>query len=76
MRPLEKKVLVTFETTTSAMAFEAEAKKAGLNGRLIPVPKQITAGCGLSYCAPVREKDRTRQLAEKMIHQRIYELMI
>lgn len=28
MRPLEKKVLVTFETTTSAMAFEAEAKKA------------------------------------------------
>ena len=60
-------MLVTFETTTSAMAFEEEAKKAGLNGRLIPVPKQITAGCGLSYCAPVREKDRTRQLAEKML---------
>lgn len=36
MRPLEKKVLVTFETTTSAMAFEAEAKKAGLNGRAVP----------------------------------------
>lgn len=76
MRPEEKKVLVTFETTTTAMAFEEEAKKAGLKGRLIPVPKQITAGCGLSYCAPVCERSGVQKLADKMEHQNICELMI
>ena len=76
MRPAEMKVIVTFETTTSAMAFEAEAKKQGLKGRLIPVPKQITAGCGLSYSAPVSERGSVKLLAEKMKHQNIYELKI
>ena len=76
MRPKERKLAVTFETTTSAMAFESEAKKSGLTGRLIPVPKEITAGCGLCYCAPVNEKNRVLKLAEKMEYDKVYEVVI
>ena len=50
MRPKELRIIVTFETTTAAMAFESEAKKCGRSGgRLIPVPREITSGCGLSF---------------------------
>lgn len=76
MRPAEKKVLVTFETTTTARLLRRRQKKPGLKGRLIPVPKQITAGCGLSYCAPVCERSVVQKLADKMEHQNICELMI
>ena len=49
MRPKELRIIVTFETTTAAMAFESEAKKRQIGGRLIPVPREITSGCGLSF---------------------------
>ena len=32
MRPKELRIIVTFETTTAAMAFESEAKKAADRG--------------------------------------------
>lgn len=76
MRPAERKILVTFETTTSAIAFEKAAKRTGLKGRLIPVPRQITAGCGLCYCAPVDERSLVGQLTDKMKYQNICELTI
>ena len=56
MRPKELRIIVTFETTTAAMAFESEAKKRQIGGRLIPVPREITSGCGLSFSAPIEEK--------------------
>lgn len=40
--------LVTFESTHSAIKAEKELNKAGLEVRIIPVPREITAGCGLS----------------------------
>lgn len=49
MRIRERRLIVTFHTTTEAMAFEDAAKDAGLNGRLIPVPPAITAGCGMAW---------------------------
>ena len=46
----EKKwLIVTFDSTTDAIRMEEEAKKAGLPGRIIPLPTQISAGCGLSW---------------------------
>lgn len=40
------KAVVTFHTTTDAMAMEKACKEAGAPGRLIPVPREISAGCG------------------------------
>ncbi|HIT70113.1 MAG TPA: DUF3343 domain-containing protein [Candidatus Aphodomonas merdavium] len=57
MRPEQMRVLVTFETTTAAMAFEALCAAKGVPGRLIPLPEQISAGCGLAFSAPPEAMD-------------------
>ena len=56
---LEKKLtlILTFATTTQAMAAEKFCLEHGLPGRIIPVPREITAGCGLSWKAPPEAKD-------------------
>ena len=40
--------LITFESTHTAIATEQRLVAEGLRVRLIPVPTQITAGCGLA----------------------------
>ena len=51
MRKKELKLVVTFHTTADAMAMERMCRDDGLPGRLIPVPRLISASCGLSWCA-------------------------
>ena len=46
-----EKLVITFHTTTEAMAMEAACKQEQADGRLIPVPRVISAGCGLAWCA-------------------------
>ena len=43
------KLVITFPTTTAAMAMEAMCKPE--YGRLIPIPGEISGGCGLAWCA-------------------------
>lgn len=53
MREKEERAVVTFRTTMEAMQAERALRAAGQPGRLIPVPREITAGCGMAWCAPV-----------------------
>ena len=46
-----EKLVITFHTTTEAMAMERICREQMAPGRLIPVPRQISAGCGLAWCA-------------------------
>ena len=62
MRVKTRQMLVTFSSAVQAMAFEQAAWEAGLSGRLIPVPKVITAGCGLAYKAPLEARDSVETL--------------
>ena len=50
-------LVVTFGTTSQAMAAEALFQTAGLPGRMIPIPSQITAGCGLAWKALSEERN-------------------
>ena len=52
MREKSWKYIVTFQTTTAAMAFESLCAKENVPGRLIPVPKELSSGCGLAWCVP------------------------
>jgi len=52
MREKRPALVVTFDTTTAAMEAERCCLDHGLPGRLIPVPREITAGCGLAWKAP------------------------
>ena len=63
MRKKELKLVVTFHTTADAMAMEKACKEHNVPGRIIPVPRAISAGCGLAWCA---ELDERGQIADIM----------
>ncbi|WP_232619883.1 DUF3343 domain-containing protein [Parolsenella catena] len=50
-------LVLTFPTTAAAMACEELCRHAGLPGRMIPVPGQISAGCGLAWKAAPQDQD-------------------
>lgn len=56
---LQKKLclVVTFDATAAAMAAEKYCLEKGVPGRLIPVPREITAGCGLAWKAEVEQEE-------------------
>lgn len=78
MRPRSLQLVIAFDTTAAALAFEAAAPAAGLTGRLIPVPTVITAGCGLAW----RDGPASRNAARALLEQEgiagasLYELVI
>ena len=47
-----RSLILTFSKTVDAMAAESYLLGHGLPGRMIPVPREITAGCGLAWKAP------------------------
>ena len=51
------KVVETFQTTAEAMAMEKACKEHNVPGRIIPVPRAISAGCGLSWCAGLSDRN-------------------
>lgn len=51
MRKKEYHLIIAFHSTHDAMAFEEICLAEGAEGRLIPLPKEISAGCGLAWCA-------------------------
>ena len=64
MRPKTLKLVITFHTTAAAMAMEKFCKEENVPGRLIPVPRELTADCGMAWCAPVEAAAWLRTLAE------------
>ena len=52
MRPKQLRLIVTFYTTTAAIMMEKQCAAAGVPGRLIPVPRLISASCGMAFSAP------------------------
>lgn len=42
-------IVITFDTTTDAMMMEAFAKENKFAGKIIPLPNEISAGCGLAF---------------------------
>ena len=65
MRARSEKCVVTFRTTAGAMAMEAACKSEGLSGRLIPVPRSVTAGCGLCWAGPPETREALEELVTR-----------
>ena len=64
MREKTRKLVITFHTTAAAMAMETLCRQQGLPGRLIPVPRELTADCGMAWCAPLDAEETLRALAD------------
>ena len=49
MRKKKKYRIISFHTTTEAIAMEKKCGKMHIPGRLIPTPREISASCGLAW---------------------------
>ena len=78
MREKEMRVVITFKNPSAAMAMEKFCKEEGVSGRLIPVPREITSGCGLAWSASPDMKEDLLNLLEKcdIKYENIYVLKI
>ena len=65
MRQKELKLVVTFHTTADAMAMEKACKESGTPGRVIPVPRAISAGCGLAWCADLSAREEITAMMQE-----------
>lgn len=65
MRKKELKLVVTFHTTADAMAMEKACKAHEVPGRLIPVPRALSAACGLSWAAPLDAREQVEHVMEE-----------
>lgn len=78
MREKKRYMIISFKTTRDAMEFEKKCMDHAIPGRLIPVPREITAGCGLAWRIPSEEyrdcEDRIETLDVKF--QQKQELML
>ncbi len=61
MKKKELRLVITFHTTADAMAME-KACKGKSEGRLIPVPRELSAGCGIAWNAPLTERSVLEQI--------------
>ena len=66
MRQKELKLIVTFHTTADAMAMEKACKEHDVPGRLIPVPRLISSGCGLAWCAGLEDREVIKEVLAKV----------
>ena len=48
MREKHPFIVLSFQTTVAAMEWEKRCMETGIPGRLIPLPREISAGCGLA----------------------------
>ena len=65
MRKKELKLVVTFHTTADALAMENACTESGTPGRVIPVPRAISAGCGLAWCAELSAREEITAMMQE-----------
>lgn len=78
MREKKLQLIISFPSTTAAMAAESFCARHGLPGRLIPIPREITAGCGMAWKAPVEARTDLQAAFDenKIAYSDFYELLV
>lgn len=74
----EKYVVIAFDTTTMAYCMEKLKRENNLDGRLIPLPKEIDAGCGAAFASKKLDVDYWKDFMEKnnVVYKLIKEMEI
>lgn len=56
---------ISFHTSAEAMATEKKAKLNNINGKLVPLPRRISANCGMAYETDISSKDLIKRILEE-----------
>jgi hypothetical protein len=63
-RKKTEKIIVTFESSQDAVVMERLSRAENIPGRLIPVPRSISASCGLCWMTEKSEEKKVRRFIE------------
>lgn len=74
----ELKAVVTFFTSSEAMALEKVCKKNNIKGELISAPRKLTSDCGISYAADIEERQKVEELLKNnnIEYDKIFEIEV
>ena len=64
MRAKEERIVLTFKSTTDALTAEKFFHNNRIEGQIIPVPRMISASCGLAWSAPPDQDSRIMKSLE------------
>lgn len=72
------RTIVTFPNTHAALAAEKFIADKGIGGRIIPVPTEISAECGLALSMDPQVQDDfvSKSQEAKLVYSQIYRLEI
>lgn len=78
MRSKKLTLVITFPSTAMAMKMEKEMQAVDAPGRIIPVPKAITASCGLAYITEPENEEliRSRMKEREIVFDEVVTLML
>lgn len=65
MRKRKTFLVITFSETADAMAAERLFERLRIPGRIIPIPSQLSAGCGLSWRTEPEQEAAVRSALDK-----------
>ncbi len=79
MHAKEACFVISFHTTADAIAFESKATACEFPGRLIPLPRAISAGCGMSW--KLRKQDAPSNMEDVLTsfaieYEQIHDLIL
>ena len=56
------KIIISFPTTSEALKMEKVCRNNGIKGKLIPIPREISAGCGMAWSSEIELKENILKL--------------
>lgn len=62
----DQALVVVFDSTASAMELAACASEFDLRGRLIPVPRSLSSGCGIAWREPPSHRANVERALEEL----------
>lgn len=62
---MKMKCLATFNVTSMAIMFERACRKEGLKVRIVPVPRSLSASCGLACSYSCGDEGKIKELCRE-----------
>lgn len=58
MRERHRQLVITFARAAEAMKMDILSDGSDVGGRVIPLPSELSAGCGIAWKAELSERER------------------
>ena len=76
MRAKTKRLVITFPTTSAAMAMEKRCAAANIPGRLMPTPRALSADCGICWRGSIADRTAAEQAAAGLDVEQMAEVLL